>query len=226
MRSIFNNKFSLFVYKIGLKIGIFTIMFGIIYGVYVNAEEREDIYDKIRKSLSSINTLQADILQEKFFPEIDRSIKSSGRFYLFKDRFVHIVYEKPFRQIIRIENNEILIYQEEDREAVFIPMSHNNDNTWKLFWPSNWISKDVSIKKGVSFYVIIFPPNRKFKKLKLFLSKNLLPKRFLFVPFKERGKTNIIFSNSIVNRPIPKEILNFSLPSDVKRKIFMPGEEK
>jgi outer membrane lipoprotein-sorting protein len=96
----------------------------------MDAVSIQSLKNHIKEAALTTRSITCDFEQEKEMSMITEKIKSSGKFYLKKEKMLRWEYTQPFSYIIIIKNDHISIKDENQ-------VSHFNINTNKVFLEIN-----------------------------------------------------------------------------------------
>ncbi len=168
---------------------------------------------KFQQAGNSITTIKSDFVQEKNLSMMEEKIVSKGQFYYKKDKKVRLEYTSPFKYLMVINGDNVVI-QDESRTNRFSAKSN------KMFRQINQIMVDclsgavlnnpdysVSSYENKTQYALSLNPKSKlmkefFEGILIFVDKKT--NAVLRVEMNEKSGDNTImkFSNTLLNQPV------------------------
>ena len=186
-------------------------------------EERENLLGRLKDIQEGIKTFTADFTEERAIQSLPKPLIYEGTLYYHRSDFFFMRYRRPVDTIMRVEGSEVLIY---------VVGSGTAD------------SADISGVKGITGHGDIFgwdpggfkgpvhetPQGFVFKEaqqeesggLTVLLDKKTLVAKCVTMTGENGDQTLFTFSNVKINRSIPAEIRNFSLPKGTRLNRLSP----
>lgn len=170
---------------------------------------------------SSVNTITSDFVQEKNLSVLSEKIISKGRFAFKKENNIRWEYIEPYRYLIIISNNQMLMRDEKSKKQIDIQsnplfkemnrfisgciqgdiLRNDNDYTKEYF------------ESDKSIYVKLVPRSEKVRQMlnevHIWFDKNDLAVSKLRMVESGNDYTQIIFENKKLNTDIPLEKFSF-----------------
>ena len=173
-------------------------------------EQLEKIYENISITYSSIKSYEADFTQQNYWKELDVSKQSNGKIYYNTDCFL-MKYSEPTGQLLLIKKDTVTMYDTASQQALI-----SNDMQTELR-PVKLISEywDVSQKElingdSISFRIRLITPD---KQQIVVQAQDSLITEFSIIDIDENSVI-YIFSNEKINKSLPKDIFEITLPED------------
>lgn len=173
-------------------------------------EQLEKIYKDISITYSNIKSYEADFTQQNYWKELDVSKQSNGKIYYNTDCFL-MKYSEPTGQLLLIKKDTVTMYDTASQQALI-----SNDMQTELR-PVKLISEywDVSKKEliesdSISFRIRLITPD---KQQIIVQAQDSLITEFSIIDIDENSVI-YIFSNEKINKSLPKDIFEITLPED------------
>ena len=190
--------------------------------VFVCALADPSTFQKLEEKLKGIRSVKVFFVQKTKYSWYPKPELSKGIFYATKEGKFRIEYTYPDRVIMVSNGKEIIIYNEEDREAIVDSTENNTSPVIEsLFFFSRPLSEVFDpvgeLRRG-SLRVVVLRPKRKDENIKevyVEVGGDLNPKRIRVVD-SEGTETTIEFIDIIKNYSPSSHLFRLDLPPDVK----------
>ena len=179
-------------------------------------------FEKLEEKLKGIKSVKVFFLQKTRYSWYPKPELSKGIFYATKDGKFRIEYTYPDRVIMVSNGKEIIIYNEEDKEAIIDSVQNNTSPVIEsLFFFSRPLGEVFDpvgeLQKG-SLKVIILRPKKKDENIRevyVEVDEDLNPKRVRVLD-SEGTETIIEFVDVVKNYTPSSHLFRFDLPPDAK----------
>jgi len=187
-------------------------------------------FKKLEKKLADVRTVKVVFIQKTRYSWYPKPDISKGIFYATKDRKFRIEYTYPDRVTMVSKGKEIIVYNEEDREAI---LDHVENNTSPVIESLFFFSRPLSevftpvgefSKEGLR--VLVLEPKKRdenIKKVYVEVDEDLEVKRIRVVD-SEDTETTIEFIEVRRNFTPSSGLFDLVLPPDVKIRRAQPGQ--
>jgi len=188
----------------------------------LSPDESRAILERLGNMRKDIITLQAGFIEERTIPSIPTPLKFEGRIYYQNKKLFFMEYEKPFRHILRVRDNEALFFVEGSTTADLV----NIGGVQGIAGNADIFAVDPArfsgqVLEGKGVYVL--EENRidngekeQGSRLSVYLDKKNLLVRKILMEDESGDATVISLFNIETNKEIPQKILSFHLPEEVK----------
>lgn len=179
-------------------------------------------FEKLEDKLRKVNSIKVFFIQKTKYSWYPTPELSKGIFYATKEGKFRIEYTYPDRIIMVSNGKEIIIYNEEDREAIVDSTKNNTSPVIEsLFFFSRPLGEVFDpvgeLQKG-DLSIVILKPKRKdenIKKVFVEVDKGMEPKRIRVVD-SEGTETTIEFIDIVKNYTPSSGLFRLDLPPDVR----------
>ncbi|MCP4667964.1 MAG: outer membrane lipoprotein carrier protein LolA, partial [Deltaproteobacteria bacterium] len=183
---------------------------------------RKAFLDRLRKVQAGIRTFQADFKEERNMPALGRPLYFEGRVYYDRESLFFMEYQRPFQYILRVRENEALLYVDGSKTADVMDISGVkglgkrpdllgwDPNQFKgRVWegPQAYRLEETGPKEGEA---------EKGRQLIVFIDRNTLLANRIEMEDASGDVTNITLSNVKVNQAIPSEVRHYALPKGTR----------
>ena len=179
-------------------------------------------FKKLEKKLSDVRTVKVVFIQKTRYSWYPKPDISKGIFYATKDRKFRIEYTYPDRVTMVSKGEEIIVYNEEDKEAIIDHIENNTSPVIEsLFFfsrPLGEVFTPVGEFSKEGLRVLVLEPKRKdenIKKVYVEVDEDLEVKRIRVVD-SEDTETTIEFIEVRRNFTPSSGLFDLVLPPDVK----------
>ncbi len=197
----------------------------VLFWVLVNpckllAQNIEQVLNKIQHFYENIQTIQADFLQETYFPDRNKEIRT-GKLWIKKPGKFRWEYKSPEKFLIISDGDNIYIYYPEEKQAFVYPSGKAISSRLALGFMSGRgnIKEDLKLESfkvlNKNFWKVSFLPaykDQRIEKISLVVNPNTGEvKEFTFIN-STGEKIRIIFNQIRYNVNLDNKlfILNFS----------------
>ncbi len=179
-------------------------------------------FKKLEKKLSDVRTVKVVFIQKTRYSWYPKPDISKGIFYATKDRKFRIEYTYPDKVTMVSKGEEIIVYNEEDKEAIIDHVENNTSPVIEsLFFfsrPLGEVFTPVGEFSKEGLRVLVLEPKRKdenIKKVYVEVDEDLEVKRIRVVD-SEDTETTIEFIEVRRNFTPSSGLFDLVLPPDVK----------
>ena len=179
-------------------------------------------FKKLEKKLSDVRTVKVVFIQKTRYSWYPKPDISKGIFYATKDRKFRIEYTYPDKVTMVSKGEEIIVYNEEDKEAIIDHVENNTSPVIEsLFFfsrPLGEVFTPVGEFSKEGLRVLVLEPKRKdenIKKVYVEVDEDLEVKRIRVVD-SEHTETTIEFIEVRRNFTPSSGLFDLVLPPDVK----------
>ncbi len=173
-------------------------------------EQLEKIYKDISITYSNIKSYEADFTQQNYWKELDVSKQSNGKIYYNTDYFL-MKYNEPTGQLLLIKKDTVTMYDTASQQALISNDMQTELRPVKLISEYWDISKKELIKSdSISFRIRLITPD---KQQIVVQAQDSLITEFSIIDIDENSVI-YIFSNEKINKSLPKDIFEITLPED------------
>ena len=179
-------------------------------------DEKSRLLLHIQQVQEAITTLSAAFTEKRQLRGLNAPLTFSGKLYLNKKGLFFLKYEKPVQHILRVQNEEVLLYLSGSSTADMINLADMNTGTARPdFFQLKMEQFKGAVVESAEGYVLDdhSDPGRA---IRVVLDKtSLLAKKISFTG--ESGDlTEIMLQGVTINKQLPREIVDFSLPKGTK----------
>ncbi len=179
-------------------------------------------FKKLEEKLKDVKSVKVFFVQKTRYSWYPKPELSKGVFYATKDGRFRIKYTYPDRIVMVSSGKEIIVYNEEDKEAIIDSTENNTSPVIEsLFFFSRPLSEVFDpvgeLEKG-NLKVVILRPKRKDENIKevyVEVDKDLDP-RSIRVVDSEGTETTIEFIDVVKNYTPSSHLFRLDLPPDTK----------
>ncbi len=179
-------------------------------------------FKELEKELQEVKSIKVVFLQKTRYSWYPKPETSKGIFYATKDRKFRIEYTYPDKVIMVSNGKEIIIYNEEDKEAIIDSIENNTSPVIEsLFFfsrPLSDVFEPIGEIEKENLKVVILKPKRKDENIKevyVELDENLEVVRMRIVDMEDT-ETTIEFLEIKKNFTPSSNLFRIDLPPDVK----------
>lgn len=179
-------------------------------------------FEKLEEKLKGIKSVKVSFLQKTKYPWHPKPEVSKGIFYATREGKFRIEYTHPDKVIIVSNGDEIVLYNEEEKEAIIDSTENNTSPVIEsLFFfskPLGEVFEPVGELRRENLKVVILKPKKKDESIKevyLELDGKLDPVRVRVVD-SEGTETSLEFLDVVKNYNPSKELFRVNLPPGVK----------
>jgi outer membrane lipoprotein-sorting protein len=183
--------------------------------------DAEAFKEKLVTASASVNTISSDFIQEKNLSVLSEKIISKGSFCFKKENNIRWEYTAPYKYLIIISDNKLLMRDEKNRKQLDIQSNPLFQEMNKFI--SGCIQGDILkndkdytkeyFENGRSYYVKLVPKAEKMKQMlnevHIWFDKNDLTVTGIKMVESGNDYTQIEFINKTVNTEIPLEKFSF-----------------
>ncbi len=179
-------------------------------------------FEKLEEKLRNIKSVKVFFLQKTVYSWYPKPELSKGIFYATRDGRFRIEYTYPDRIIMVSNGKEIIIYNEEDKEAIIDSVQNNTSPVIEsLFFFSRPLGEVFDpvgeLQKG-NLKVVILRPKRKdenIREVQVEVDADLNPKRIKVID-SAGTETVIEFVDMVRNYTPSSHLFRLDLPPDAK----------
>ncbi len=179
-------------------------------------------FKKLEEKLKDVKSVKVFFVQKTRYSWYPKPELSKGVFYATKDGRFRIEYTYPDRIVMVSNGKEIIIYNEEDKEAIIDSTENNTSPVIEsLFFFSRPLGEVFDpvgeLEKG-NLKVVILRPKRKDENIKevyVEVDEDLDPRRIRVVD-SEGTETTIEFIDVVKNYTPSSHLFRLDLPPDTK----------
>ena len=171
-------------------------------------KELDKIHENILKKYAKIKYYEADFVQENYWKELETSKESKGKVYFDNDNFL-LKYSEPEGQLLLIEDSGITLYDSASNQAMISDRVNAELRPDKLigeYWNNS--IKEIKLNEG-DFLIIKFK-TADGSEIYIGLDHYLITD--LRVVDKNGNSVLYVFSNTKINKKLPKNIFKLTLP--------------
>jgi len=186
--------------------------------------EREDLLSRLKSILAGIKTFEADFIEERTIKALPSPLTYEGTLYYERGHLFFMKYARPVQYILRVKGTEVTIYVVGSRTADIADMStakggggHTDIFDWD---PSGFQGQIYSDADGFWLKEAAKKPGA--PKLNILLDKKTILVKHFSIIGGNGDTTKITFSDKKINKPLPTEVLNYSLPKGTKLNRLSP----
>ena len=185
----------------------------IIYLIFCIIALTANILENISAKYSNISSFEADISQTNFFSQIDYTLESQGKIFIFHNSFV-IEYLSPIYQFIKIENEIVTMYSQQENTAIVTSNASAFNNITSLFTEiltNKFVAGEV--KNGLHEYTVLENFDS-ISNMKIFINENTNLLEKISYSDTEDNIVTINISNQVFNEALSKSIESFVIPEN------------
>lgn len=179
-------------------------------------------FEELEEKLKGIRSVKVFFIQKTVYPWYPKPELSKGIFYATRDGKFRIEYTYPDRIIMVSNGKEIIIYNEEDKEAIIDSVKNNTSPVIEsLFFFSRPLGEVFDpvgeLRKG-SLKVVILRPKRKDENIRevyVEVDAELNLKRIKVID-SEGTETIVEFVDMVKNYTPSSRLFKFDLPPDAR----------
>ncbi|NIQ01039.1 MAG: outer membrane lipoprotein chaperone LolA [Nitrospinaceae bacterium] len=207
------------------KISLCLFLLILIFPLRLAAESKEQAaIDAIQKRYEEVRTFQSDFVQKSYVKMMNQTQKAEGRVHIKKPGKMKWVYNAPDPQVLVSNRETLWLYVPEDEQVTKVPIKNiYSSNTPALFLAGKGKLLDTFEVLQVIFrdqevQVTLAPKNEEnnLERLVLYADKKNYQIVGSSVYDKLGNRTEIRFRNIQVNREIPDQMFEFSVPQGVE----------
>lgn len=180
--------------------------------------EKEKLLKRLKVVQKKIKTFEANFTEERIMNALPEPLIYKGTLYYSGDNLFFMKYTHPVQYILRVKGSEVIIYVIGSNTADIADMSSGNEVTGHtniFHWDPSHFQGNI-YENADGFWFKDISQNKGESKLNILLDREtLLVKHFVIIG-SNGDTTKIAFTDKKVNRPLPTEVLNFSLPEGIK----------
>jgi outer membrane lipoprotein-sorting protein len=183
--------------------------------------DAEAFKEKLVTASASVKTISSDFIQEKNLSVLSEKIISKGSFCFKKENNIRWEYTEPYKYLIIISNNQLLMRDEKNRKQLDIQSNPLFQEMNKFI--SGCIQGDILkndkdytkeyFENSRSYYVKLVPKAEKMKQMlnevHIWFDKNDLTVTGIKMVESGNDYTQIEFINKTLNTEIPLEKFSF-----------------
>ena len=207
---------------------IFSILFYLLSSNLGAQESYKPLADvgsfinKLSIASASVNTISSDFIQEKSLSVLAEKIISKGKFAFKKENNIRWEYTEPYRYLIIISNNQMLMRDEKSKKQMDIqsnPLFQEMNRFISGCIQGDILKNDNDYTKEFfedekNYYVKLVPKSTKVRQMlnevHIWFDKNDLAVSKLRMVESGNDYTQIVFTNKKLNTDIPLEKFSFN----------------
>ncbi|WP_457624333.1 LolA family protein [Persephonella sp.] len=190
---------------------VFILLFSFSYG---------SVLTELQKKLSSISSIEASFKQRTYMEDLEQPEEFEGRLFITKPATIKIIYEKPIKQIYFLQDNQLIIYTPEEKQAIKSQLSDQFFllKLFRAFATEKGLEKLFNViheeQKGDFIDVVLNVKGKsKIKKVEMLIKKPLEIEQ-IFVWDEEGNRMELVFYDLRYKKEPIKLYIN--IPEDVE----------
>ena len=175
-----------------------------------NEKTLETIYEEVLITYSTINTYEANFVQENYWEEIDVYKTSEGKLYYDEENLL-MNYSKPVGQKLLINQNSMTMYDPISEQAIIsdeIEIELRPDKLISHYWDIS--EKELIDQFNDTIKIKLLTPEE--EKIIITITNNIVTEFNIM----DKNKNFVIykFSDILINKALPDKIFELTLPED------------
>jgi outer membrane lipoprotein-sorting protein len=193
----------------------------------LTASSVDEELQKIQKAYENIKDIRGIFIQKSFIQDLKRTDTYQGQFFIKIPKKLRWEYKGKSPQEVFINNNEILIYQKKERQALKGKFDWNTYGQAPIALLSGFGKiKEQFLVSQIKGNLLLKPKNPmgRILSIEVVSSENEFPINSFIIRDSLSNKIEIILKDIRINTDLEEKLFDPSLPKDIKIYEHNPGD--